>query len=63
MLKNLYNLLQNGVKSLINPYSSEKQILNEFTLKFSSLSEEQIYSFCYRLLMDIEKFKFDYESC
>ena len=60
IVKNLYNLLKDGVGSFINPYSLEKQILNEFTLKFSSLSEEQIYSFCYRLLMDIEK-KFDYD--
>ena len=61
IVKNLYNLLKDGVESFINPYSLEKQILNEFTLKFSYLSEEQIYSFCYWLLMDIEKFKFDYD--
>ena len=58
IVRYLQELLKKEYCFLIKPYSLEKKIMSVFKLDFYSLSEEQIYSFSYRLLMDMFKIEF-----
>jgi len=51
--KSIYEIFENSDIIFTKPYKNENKLLKEFKLNFCSLSDKEIYSLSYKLLMEL----------